>query len=260
MARYRFKRSSWDKYQGRKNIHGNPWTKNHKSTLNDFDFKQLPPELRYQFMALPLIANDHTGVLPERIEEIEDNLNITGFSFEPFLRWLEPVDIDSDDYKAELEGKLTDIRDGFTPHKPVESSENGKPKPPKKDYHLPEFTTFYEAYPNKKDKQKATTAWKNIQSLNESLIKDIMQGLEAQKNTHEWAKDAGQYIPLPTTWIHGRRWEDEVIPGGGNVVQKHILKGPCPDCGEYAEVESEENMIDHACQREGCTKVFMIAH
>ncbi|MNY63023.1 hypothetical protein D3C86_1999290 [compost metagenome] len=28
--------------------------------------------------------------------------------------------------------------------------------------------------------------------------------------SHDWLKDGGKYVPMPTTWLNGRRWEDEV--------------------------------------------------
>ncbi|WP_417502976.1 hypothetical protein [Mitsuokella jalaludinii] len=36
----------------------------------------------------------------------------------------------------------------------------------------------------------------------------MMQALGRQKVSADWQKDGGQYIPLPTTWLNGERWED----------------------------------------------------
>lgn len=36
----------------------------------------------------------------------------------------------------------------------------------------------------------------------------MMQALGRQKASADWQKDGGQYIPLPTTWLNGERWED----------------------------------------------------
>lgn len=36
----------------------------------------------------------------------------------------------------------------------------------------------------------------------------MMQALGRQKALADWQKDGGQYIPLPTTWLNGERWED----------------------------------------------------
>lgn len=47
----------------------------------------------------------------------------------------------------------------------------------------------------------------------------MLQALEIQKRSEQWQKAKGQYIPHASTWLNGRRWEDEVkpdraVPGG----------------------------------------------
>ena len=36
----------------------------------------------------------------------------------------------------------------------------------------------------------------------------MMQALEKQKASADWQKANGQYIPNPSTWLNGERWED----------------------------------------------------
>ena len=68
------------------------------------------------------------------------------------------------------------------------------------------FEDFWSAYPNKKDKQKAKKAWlKN----SPSLVK-VLNAVKVQKKSEQWTKEDGRFIPLPTTWLNGARWEDEV--------------------------------------------------
>lgn len=69
------------------------------------------------------------------------------------------------------------------------------------------FDKFWEAYPNKKDKQKAMKAW----AKHQPDIVNVLKALVTQKGSDQWKKDNGQYIPLPTTWLNGARWEDEVV-------------------------------------------------
>lgn len=74
------------------------------------------------------------------------------------------------------------------------------------------FLAFWEKYPRKSDKKKALAAWIKNKCYNGSF-EQIMTALEQQKKSQQW-QDA-QYIPHPTTWINGRRWEDEIlIPQG----------------------------------------------
>ena len=69
------------------------------------------------------------------------------------------------------------------------------------------FDKFWEAYPNKKDKQKAIKAW----AKHQPDIVNVLKALVIQKGSDQWKKDNGRFIPLPTTWLNGARWEDEVV-------------------------------------------------
>jgi hypothetical protein len=37
----------------------------------------------------------------------------------------------------------------------------------------------------------------------------ILAAVERQKQSREWLKDQGEYIPHPPTWLNGRRWDDD---------------------------------------------------
>ena len=46
-------------------------------------------------------------------------------------------------------------------------------------------------------------------------LQTLLDAVEAQKKTPQWQKDNGQFIPHPTTWLNGKRWEDEVVTSTG---------------------------------------------
>ena len=71
------------------------------------------------------------------------------------------------------------------------------------------FETFWKAYPRKVNKQGAEKAFKKLKP-NEDLFKAIMAGLENHKKSKQWTRDDGQYIPHASTWLNGKRWEDEL--------------------------------------------------
>ena len=75
------------------------------------------------------------------------------------------------------------------------------------------FETFWKAYPRKVNKQAAEKAFKKLKP-NEDLFKAIMAGLENHKNSKQWTRDNGQYIPHASTWLNGKRWEDELESAG----------------------------------------------
>lgn len=78
----------------------------------------------------------------------------------------------------------------------------------KKSYDADGFAAFWEAYPKKAGKAAALKAWNKI-APDVSLQEQMGKALEVQKQSQQWRKDGGQYIPMPATWLNGRRWEDE---------------------------------------------------
>ena len=71
------------------------------------------------------------------------------------------------------------------------------------------FDTFWKEYPNKQNKAKAKIAWEKLQP-DDQLLKTILSVIDTAKKSENW-KDP-QYIPHPTTWLNGKRWEDEYTP------------------------------------------------
>jgi len=68
------------------------------------------------------------------------------------------------------------------------------------------FDRFWPAYPRKVAKAAAEKAWANHANGN---IDAIMAALETAKQSAQWQKDGGQYIPHPATWLNGKRWNDQ---------------------------------------------------
>ncbi len=54
----------------------------------------------------------------------------------------------------------------------------------------------------------AEKAWTKIKP-DADLFAKIMAALDWQKKSPTWIKDDGQFIPYPSTWLNGQRWEDE---------------------------------------------------
>ena len=78
------------------------------------------------------------------------------------------------------------------------------------------FEKFWEAYPKKIAKKAVLQKWKNLK-VDDVLFESIMKGLEAWKQSQQWMKDGGQYIPNPTTFLNQERWNDEITEGVGKV-------------------------------------------
>ena len=76
------------------------------------------------------------------------------------------------------------------------------------------FEDFWKEYPKKVGKGQAEKAFNKV-CKNEVDFAAIMHGLSEQNRLKfQPMIDDGQeqYIPYPSTWLNGRRWEDKVTP------------------------------------------------
>ena len=78
-----------------------------------------------------------------------------------------------------------------------------------KETYTREFDVFWAAYPRHTDKQAAFKAFVKLKP-DDTLMQVILAGIERQKQSAQWTKDGGQFIPHPATWLNGCRWEDEL--------------------------------------------------
>ncbi len=69
------------------------------------------------------------------------------------------------------------------------------------------FKDFWEIYPRKVGRQAALQAWMKL-GPDDSLKESIIKAVERASKTEQW-RGATQYIPHPSTFLNGRRWEDE---------------------------------------------------
>lgn len=99
------------------------------------------------------------------------------------------------------------------------------------------FERWWNAYPRHVAKHKAAIAWDNA-GVRESDMPRVMAALERAKCSRQWVKDNGKFIPHPTTYIHGRRWDDE-IP------DRELMRKPQPvDDGSAAGIGVADIVTD----------------
>jgi len=70
------------------------------------------------------------------------------------------------------------------------------------------FSIFWSEYPKKRDKARSLKAFTKL-NPDPDLMEKILTGLGKQKRSPDWTNDNGKFIPLPSTWLNGRRWEDD---------------------------------------------------
>lgn len=71
------------------------------------------------------------------------------------------------------------------------------------------FDRFWQAYPKKRGKQDARRAWAKLNPSME-LCRTMSAALTQQKQSDDWTREGGRFVPYPATWLNGRRWEDEI--------------------------------------------------
>lgn len=69
------------------------------------------------------------------------------------------------------------------------------------------FNQFWAAYPRKVGKGEARRRFLKI-APTQKLLDQIMAAVEVAKQSDQWRKDNGQFIPYPSTWLNQERWED----------------------------------------------------
>ena len=79
-----------------------------------------------------------------------------------------------------------------------------------KDIHTPKiaFSGFWSLYPKKVERKKSEAKWDKLDlATQEIIIADLRKRVLGEK----WSKDGGKYIEMPTTYLNGERWNDEII-------------------------------------------------
>ncbi len=66
------------------------------------------------------------------------------------------------------------------------------------------FAQFWEAYPRKVGKRAAMDKWERLKPP----LAQCLRAIEHQRQTAQWRKEGGQFIPHPVTWLNQGRWED----------------------------------------------------
>jgi hypothetical protein len=67
------------------------------------------------------------------------------------------------------------------------------------------FEKFWEAYPRKVGKGAAQNSWRKAKPPIDAVLTAIRKARQSQ----DWQKERGAFIPHPATWLNQARWEDE---------------------------------------------------
>lgn len=84
------------------------------------------------------------------------------------------------------------------------------------------FELFWQAYPKKIGKDAARKAFAKRRP-SRTMTEIMIAAVEQQMSSPQWARDGGQFIPHPATWLNQGRWEDDVGGTAGNVTDWDAL-------------------------------------
>ena len=95
------------------------------------------------------------------------------------------------------------------------------------------FDRFWFAYPRKVAKPDAKKKFDRI-NPDEQTLQLMLSAIERQKQSEQWTKDGGQFIPHPATWLNQRRWEDETP-----AIRQKVLPAQDFDQRDYSDVPGQ---------------------
>lgn len=114
------------------------------------------------------------------------------------------------------ESKMPNIR-----HKTQDIRHKTQDKDKDKDNSASPFESFWAAYPRKVGKQAAKKAFSKVSVP----VKTLIDAVNSQKNSEQWRKDNGQYIPNPATWLNQGRWDDVLTEAGAQQTKEEYHVG-----------------------------------
>lgn len=107
-------------------------------------------------------------------------------------------------------------REGFPPCSPSSfppdpliSTPYNPPSPEKREEtppSIPPFDEFWAVYPKKVGKGEAKKAFQKVKVP----VSVLVEAVNRQRQSDQWRRDNGQYIPNPATWLNQGRWEDDL--------------------------------------------------
>lgn len=69
------------------------------------------------------------------------------------------------------------------------------------------FETFWAAYPRQQHKHEARRIFEMLR-VDDALLSRIIGGIGQWRESEEWTREGGRFVPSPVTFLRGRRWED----------------------------------------------------
>lgn len=125
------------------------------------------------------------------------------------------------------------------PEKLPEDNQGQNAKPSMPSRRKDDFVAWYQAYPRKKSRDEAVRAWDAAcRAKRLPTLPVLLEALAWQKESHDWTKEGGHWIPNPATYLRAGSWQDEPP------VRKRRYYGPDSN-GRSPYVNEDEQDFDN---------------
>jgi hypothetical protein len=196
-----------------------PWIKLHKKLLDNFEWHSLPVASRALAPMLWLLASEHErGEIDAAPKKLAFRLRMSEREAADAVKSL----IDNGFFVV-VQGDSAVLAGRKQSAMPETEAEKRKEEAEKK---ARDFEEFWNAYPKKEAKKDAIAAWDKV----DAPIAVLLIAIAAKRRTEDWTKAKGQFVPLPATWLRGRRWEDAGVD---------VQSGAAPDPDSREAIEAE---------------------
>ena len=167
------------------------WIKLYRKILDDFEWSNLTDSNKATLIELWLLASENEGNLPS-VDEISFRLRKDKSFINKQLEQLSSFVLQ--DVAEVLPNRLPRVEESKSKSRVRERVEVDN-----------RFDLFWNTYPRKVGKGKAEEAW----IKNKPNVEDVLKTLSWQKQSKQWFKENGAFIPNPSTYINQKRWLDE---------------------------------------------------
>lgn len=113
-----------------------------------------------------------------------------------------------------LEGGSPCGADSTKQTNPQRSTDSPEPSTRSKEQPTPHagdehFERFWTEYPRKVARKRCSAIWRSLK-LTLEQAEQAIEAVRRYRQTDQWQKDDGQFIPHPSTFLNQRRWEDQI--------------------------------------------------
>ena len=188
--------TNWDTWQTFRKDRGTPpWIKVYRNLLSNAEWVSLSDAEKGQLVSIWLLAADKDGKIPDdpmlikRMAMLDLQPNLNKFIELGFMTG-----------KCQPDGNqmVTTCPQVDAPEKRQSRSEKSK------DTGQNEFDLWWNEYPKKVKKKESLKIWKRTKPDTQTLIADTQNRIQNDSN---WLRG---FVPDPTTYLNGERWNDEL--------------------------------------------------